>query len=96
MSESLNSLKETAPGMHPLHRLVFELTTTEQWYSIIREANQLYGRNNWRGQSHVRRKLQANHWAQKTVKVWFDVPDPAFASWVAVKHSVIARVQANK
>lgn len=95
MSSSLNSLKETASNMHPLHRVWVELGNTEQWYTIIREANQLYGVHNWRCQPRVKRKLE-NNWIRNTIRVWFDVPDPSFASWVAVKHSVIARLEANK
>ena len=90
MSNSLNSLKETASSMHP-HRVLFELVTVQDWYKVIHEANALYGVHNWRGQPRVKRKLENNAWLKKTVPVWFDVPDPAFASWVSVKHSLIAR-----
>ena len=90
MSNSLISLKETAPNMH-LHRVLFEMTTVQEWYKVIHEANALYGVHNWRGQPRVKRKLETNAWLKKTVPVWFDVPDPAFASWVSVKHSLIAR-----
>jgi hypothetical protein len=95
MSSSLDSLKETASDMHPLQRVVFELTTLDQWYSLIREANQLYGPHKWRCQARVRRKLEHN-WANNAIRIWFEVPDSNFASWVAVKHSVIARVPGNK
>jgi hypothetical protein len=90
MSNSLISLKETAPNMHP-YRVLFEMTTVQEWYKVIHEANALYGVHNWRGQPRVKRKLENNAWLKKTVPVWFDVPDPAFASWVSVKHSLIAR-----
>ena len=76
--------------MH-LHRVLFEMTTVQEWYKVIHEANALYGVHNWRGQPRVKRKLETNAWLKKTVPVWFDVPDPAFASWVSVKHSLIAR-----
>ena len=94
MSSSLNSLRETTTGMHPF-RVWVELSNIEQWYKVIREANALYGNHNWRGQPRVRRKLD-NNWSRKVVRVWFDVPDPAFATWISVKHSVIARVEGNK
>jgi len=55
----------------------------------------LYGNHKWRGQPRVRRKLE-NNWNRKSVRVWFDVPDPNFATWISVKHSVIARVEGNK
>jgi hypothetical protein len=95
MSSSLNSLKETASGMHPLHRVWIDIGSTDTWYAVIREANTLYGNHNWRGQPRIRRKLE-NNWSRKTVRVWFDVPDPNFATWVSVKHSVIARVEGTK
>jgi hypothetical protein len=96
MSNSLISLKETASNMH-LHRVIVEVATTEEWYSIIREANALYGSHNWRGQPRAKRRLDLNRWnVKKTIPIWFDVPDPAFATWVSVKHSVIARILATK
>jgi len=94
MSSSLNSLRETTTGMH-LFRVWVELSDLAQWYKVIREANELYGNHKWRGQPRIRRKLEHN-WSRKSVRVWFDVPDPAFATWISVKHSVIARVEGNK
>ena len=95
MSSSLDSLKETASGMHPRHRVWVEIVNTDTWYALIREANTLYGNHGWRGQPRVKRKL-VNNWGSKSVRVWFDVPDPNFATWVSVKHSVIARVEGTK
>jgi len=95
MSQSLDSLKQTAPSMH-LHRVWVMLSDVDSWYNVIREANSQYGRNNWRGQSHVKRKLENNRWTKLTHKIWFDVPDPAFATWVSVKYGVIASVDPNK
>lgn len=95
MSNSLISLKETAPSMH-LHRVVVELVGTDDWYKVIREANALYGTHNWRGQPRAKRRLDLNKWTGKSTPIWFDVPDPAFATWVSVKHSVIAKVLAAK
>lgn len=95
MSSSLDSLKETASGMHPFHRVWVEVLDAQQWYNVIREANSLYGAHNWKGQPRVRRKL-SNNWSQQIVKVWFDVPDPNFATWISVKHSIIARVEGTK
>lgn len=94
MPESLDSLKLTPSAVH-LHRVSVELTNTDQWYKIIREANQLYGVHNWRCQPRVKRKLE-NNWSNTTICVWFDVPDSNFASWIAVKYSVITRLGANK
>ena len=95
MSNSLISLKETALSMH-LHRVVVELVGTDDWYKVIREANALYGTHNWRGQPRAKRRLDLNKWTGKSIPIWFDVPDPAFATWVSVKHSVIAKVLAAK
>ena len=88
MLEPLDSLRKTPTVMQPLHRVWFEVPDTEKWYAIIAEARQLYGQN-WNSQRHVKRKLEA--WNRVLpVPVWFDVPDPAFATWVSVKCSVIA------
>jgi hypothetical protein len=86
MSESLNSL-ETTPS--PMHRVYMEVGTIAVWYKIIREANALYGRN-WRGQSGVKRRLSHNIWLhdKKQERVWFDVPDEKFSTWVAIKCGV--------
>jgi hypothetical protein len=92
--QSLDPLKTTTDAMH-LYRVTVELENAVQWYKIIREANALYGLHNWRGQPRVKRKLEKN-WSRDKVRVWFDVPDQTFATWISVKHSVIARVQATK
>jgi hypothetical protein len=86
MSESLSSLK-TTPS--PMHRIYMEVGTLAVWYKIIREANALYGRN-WRGQSGVKRRLSHNIWLhdKKQERVWFDVPDEKFSTWVAIKCGV--------
>ena len=86
MSESLNSLKQTPS---PMHRVYMEISSVELWYKIIREANSLYGRN-WRGQSGAKRRLSHNIWLDSTKqeRVWFDVPDEKFGTWVAIKCGV--------
>ena len=92
--ESLDSLRETPLVMH---RIQLELHDVKTWYAVIRELNQVYGANNWRGQSHVRRRLEGLIWDDsKSLWVWFDVPDVAITSWLAVKLAVSVRVQPNK
>jgi hypothetical protein len=51
--------------------------------------------------SKVRRKLGSKHSPRvQIVPVWFEVPDPRFATWVAVKMSLQvqsdAKYQTNK
>ena len=72
-----------------MHRVYMEIGSIAVWYKIIREANALYGRN-WRGQSGVRRRLSHNIWSfdKKQERVWFDVPDEKFSTWVAIKCGV--------
>lgn len=94
MSISLEPLKITAPA---LHRFWFTLSTADQWYAVMHECCNLYGRN-WRTQRHVLkgfRKLSSyspviQRWMKEHCPqtVWFDVPDPQFATWVAVKFSI--------
>ena len=94
MFESLDSLKLTPLVMH---RIQVELRDIATWYAVIRELNQVYGANNWRGQSHVRRRLESMIWDDsKTLWVWFDVPDPSIASWLAVKLAVQIKLVPNK
>ena len=92
ISESLDSLKVTPLSMH---RITFSLFNTDQWYSVMKEARLLYGKN-WRAQPHVKRRLERNRWMQKAERVWFEVPDTSFASWCAVKLAVEASLTTNK
>ncbi len=85
--QSLDSLRQTAL---PMYKLYFEIADTETWYAIMREARAQFG-SNWRGQAHVKRRLErAKIWSMPDSKerVWFEVPDPAFGTWVAIKHAV--------
>ena len=92
--ESLDSLKLTPLVMH---RIQVELRDIATCYAVIRELNQVYGANNWRGQSHVRRRLEGLIWDDsKSLWVWFDVPDVSITSWLAVKLAVQVRIPPNK
>ena len=94
MFGSLDSLKSTPLVMH---RIQVELHDVKTWYAVIRELNQVYGVGNWKGQSHVKRRLENIRWnPNQTVRVWFDVPDPAIASWLAVKLAVQVKLAPNK
>jgi hypothetical protein len=87
--ESLDSLKVTPLVMH---RIWFRLHTVKEWYAIMKEARAMFGKN-WRTQSRVKRRLEhTTLWgiSLQPVPVWFEVPDETFATWVAVKHAVIA------
>lgn len=87
MLSSLNSLKATAL---PMHKFYFELRSVDEWYAIMREARAQFG-TNWRSQRHVRRRLENKRiWMPSghTERIWFEVPDPAFGTWVAIKHAV--------
>ncbi len=86
ISESLDSLKVTPLVMH---RITFQIADIKTWYAIMNEARVLYGKD-WRGQPHVKRRIEKNRFSNKLIAVWFEVPDPAFATWIAVKHAVIA------
>jgi len=84
MSTQLDPLKTTAPE---LHRFWFILANQEQWYGIMRECRSWFGKN-WKGMSKVRRKLGSKYSPRVQVPVWFEVPDPRFATWIAVKMSL--------
>lgn len=92
ISESLDSLKVTPL---PMHRITFTIRDTKQWYAIMKEARALYGKN-WRSQPHAKRRLDRNSWMKKDERVWFDVPDPNFSTWCAVKLAVEAKLLVNK
>ena len=62
--------------------------THQQWYDIMRECREWFGKS-WRGMSKVRRKLNAKHSSSgAAIPVWFEVPDPRFATWISVKMSL--------
>ena len=92
ISESLDSLKVTPL---PMHRITFSLKGTDQWYAIMKEARALYGKD-WRSQPHAKRRLDRYRWNNTSERVWFDVPDPNFASWCAIKLAVEATIVVNK
>lgn len=95
MPESLDSLKETPLFMH---KLFFDLSSTDRWYAIMREARAQFGRN-WRSQSHVKRRLDRVSMYRDgivTERVWFEVPDPKFGTWITIKHAVRQVAATNK
>ena len=91
MSASLNLLESTPLVMH---RIWFDLRDTQTWYAIIKEATALYGKDGWRSQPRVRRRLDKFEWERNRVEnhVWFEVPDLSFATWISVKYSVQVRI----
>jgi hypothetical protein len=94
MFESLDSLRATPLVMH---RIQVELRSVKDWYAVIRELNQVFGSNKWKGQHHVKRRLENLIWDNdKSVWVWFDVPDQKIATWLAVKLAVQVRILPNK
>ena len=87
MLPSLDSLKTTTLSMHKLY---FELSSVDTWYAIMREARAQFGKN-WRSQAHVKRRLEhASLWrlGDHAERVWFEVPDVKFGTWIAIKHAV--------
>lgn len=54
----LSSLDQTDSRV--MHRVVFEISTVEQWYDILRDAKMEFGHNGFRSQGRVLRKLKAN------------------------------------
>jgi hypothetical protein len=94
MLQSLDPLRTTTNSVH-LYRVVVELDSTDQWYAIIREAQRLFGPRKWNSQPRVRRKLE-RRWNKPQVRVWFDVPDMTFATWIGVKLAVRVISVTNK
>jgi hypothetical protein len=68
-----------------MHRFTVDCYNEDQWYDIIRECKRLF-KNDWRGQRHVLKKLKnKNH--QKPIKIWFEIPDNRFASYITLKYA---------
>ena len=94
MFESLDSLRATPLVMH---RIQVQLNDVRTWYAVIRELNSTFGVGKWRGQNHVKRRLENLIWSpEQTMWVWFEVPDAKFATWLAVKLAVQVRIPPNK
>lgn len=90
MSKQLDPLKITTPE---LHRFWFSVNTVDQWYAIMRECREWFGKN-WQCQGKVRRKLDSRGFNRRAAhSIWFDIPDPKCATWISVKHSI--RVASN-
>ena len=94
MSKSIDPLETTTPE---LHRFWFMVSTEQQWYQIMQECRAWFGRG-WRGMSKVRKKLKYRYGTahETSLPVWFDVPDPRFATWIAVKMSLQVQSDAKR
>jgi hypothetical protein len=64
-------------------KIEIDVYTQSQWYNIIRDLNQLFGKN-WRGQQRVKRKFDRS---TMPLRVWFEVPDEKTASFLQLKYS---------
>ena len=64
-------------------KIEIDIFTQDQWYGIIKELNQLFGKD-WRGQQRVKRKFYRN---TMPLRVWFEVPDEKVASFLQLKYS---------
>jgi len=53
----------------------------------MNEARSWFG-NNWKGQGKVRKKLRGRPLHEDPVKVWFDVPDSRWPTWIATKLAI--------
>jgi hypothetical protein len=92
MSKQSDPLKLTAQD---LHRFWFCISTEQQWYAVMRECREWFGKN-WRCMSKVRRKLDGRLRVLAPVAVWFEVPDPRFATWISVKYSLEVQSDAKQ
>ena len=81
--------------MTELHRIYFCVRDLPTWYAIMQEARTQFGKS-WRAQSKVKRRIERQMWMPQDQWVWFEVPDSAFASWIAVKLGVGSKIKADK
>jgi hypothetical protein len=78
-----------------MHRILVTCRLQSDWYAVIREANRWFGTGNWRGQRRVKRTLRAEAsriWLPQPRKIWFEIPDIRFASWLSVKYTLPVEV----
>lgn len=67
----------------PTVKVHLKVHNEQQWYGIIRELNQMLGKD-WKGQKHVRRKFSKT---TMPLTIWFEVPDEKIASYLKLKYS---------
>lgn len=94
MSMSMDPLKLTT---QELHRFWFKIYTSEQWYAVMHECHLMFGKN-WRTKRNVLKRFKKaknlsqalQQWMFVNIShdIWFEVPDPNFATWIAVKYSI--------
>lgn len=78
-----------------MHKIFVTCSLQSEWYAVIREANRWFGTGNWRGQRRVKRTLRAEPsriWLPQPRKIWFEIPDIEFASWISVKYTLPVEV----
>lgn len=69
-----------------LYRFYVYCTSEQQWYAVMRECRTWFG-TNWKCQSKRRRKLKSN-WGYEEVSIWFDIPNPTWATWIGTKFAL--------
>lgn len=72
-------------GQIELLRFYVVISTTEQWYAVMRECRTWFG-TQWRTQNKVRKKLQTSR--GDAITVWFEVPDAQWSTWIATKLAI--------
>ena len=63
-------------------RYYVKIANVDDWYAVMQECRHLYGKN-WRAQKNVKKKLIKPPYKHRMI--WFEVPDEAFFSWIALK-----------
>ena len=70
------------------YRFYVTLSTTAQWYAVMRECRVWFG-TDWRTQPKMRRRLQ-RVW-EDSIEAWFEVPNPEWSTWIATKLALQVR-----
>jgi len=74
--------------MATLHRFRIYVNSTAQWYSVMNECRDWFGKN-WKTQPKVRKKLETwRRHSGEPICVWFEVPDERWATWVSTKFAL--------
>ena len=78
-------------GVTTKHRFFVLIENEKQWYSVMSECRDWFGKD-WQTQRNVRRKITGPG-QLKPLQVWFDVPDPRWATWISTKLAVQVSVK---
>lgn len=76
--------------MTTTYKFYVYVSNSKQWYSVMNECRKWFN-TNWRSQPRTLRKIKQLNYivgGPKELPVWFEVPDPRWATWIGTKFAL--------